>query len=176
MSYQRNGRKDRLDFESAKVIRPVQESDAAEWATMRSALWPDADSGELLEEATSFVRGLSVATVSTVFIADVDGPAGFIELSLRPYANGCDSRPVPFVEGWYVTPKVRGHGFGRALVLAAEDWARERGFTEIGSDAEIANDGSLAAHERCGFVETKRVVFFRKPLAPAPETPARRVG
>lgn len=28
---------------------------------------------------------------------------GFVELSLRPYAEGCASSPVPYIEAWYVT-------------------------------------------------------------------------
>jgi len=39
-----------------------------------------------------------------------------------------------------------------------------RGFAEIGSDADIANSASHAAHRGWGFVETERVVYFRKVL------------
>lgn len=94
-----------------------------------------------------------------------DVPVGFIELAVRPFADGCDSAPVPHVEGWYVEPGARGRGTGRALMDAAEGWARERGFVELASDTEVHNDGSLAAHMRCGFVETERLIKFRKSLS-----------
>jgi len=44
---------------------------------------------------------------------------GFVEVSLRPYAEGCDTRPVGYLEGGYVAPEWRGQGIGRALVEAA---------------------------------------------------------
>jgi aminoglycoside 6'-N-acetyltransferase I len=77
---------------------------------------------------------------------------------------GCASAPVPFIEGWYVVSTVRHRGVGRALVEAAENWARLRGFKEIGSDAVLENDVSHAAHQALGFDEVERVVCFRKSL------------
>ncbi|MGH8854579.1 MAG: GNAT family N-acetyltransferase, partial [Telluria sp.] len=50
------------------------------------------------------------------------------------------------------------------LVLAAEQWAREQGCTEMASDAMIDNTASHAMHLALGFEETERVVYFRKPL------------
>jgi aminoglycoside 6'-N-acetyltransferase I len=135
---------------------------------MRKALWPDAEIDELRREADTFAAGEQLSIVAAVFIAEDSGPVGFLELSVRPYANGCDSRPVPFVEGWYVKPSARGRGVGRALMLAAEDWSRERGFLEIGSDTETSNEASAEAHERCGFAETERVIYFRKSIAQKP--------
>jgi aminoglycoside 6'-N-acetyltransferase I len=45
-----------------------------------------------------------------------------------------------------------------------EEFVAARGFTEIGSDTDIANRESHAAHRSWGFVETERVVYFRKVL------------
>jgi aminoglycoside 6'-N-acetyltransferase I len=73
--------------------------------------------------------------------------------------------PVPHVEGWYVEPSARGRGVGRALMQAAEEWARRHGYRELGSDTEPWNADSLAAHAHCGFQETGRLVKFRKMLA-----------
>ena len=53
---------------------------------------------------------------------------------------------------------------GRALIAAVEAWTREQGCTELASDALIDNAASHAAHAACGFEETERVVYFRKPL------------
>jgi aminoglycoside 6'-N-acetyltransferase I len=90
---------------------------------------------------------------------------GFVELSLRPYAEGCASSPVPYIEAWYVTAEARHTGVGRALVEAAENWARLRGFTEMGSDALLENDASHAAHQALGFEKVERIVCYRKSLA-----------
>jgi aminoglycoside 6'-N-acetyltransferase I len=148
------------------VVRQFQTADATAWAAMRTALWPDADPDELYREAEAFAAGDTLPTPHVVFIAADECPIGFLELSVRPYANGCDSMPVPFIEGWYVKPEAQRRGVGRALIRAAEDWSRERGFVEIGSDTELANEDSVEAHERCGFAETERIVYLRKRLSP----------
>ena len=79
--------------------------------------------------------------------------------------NGTDSSPVAFLEGIYVAPFARNLGVAKALVQAAEFWARERGCVEFASDAAIENESSHAMHRALGFAETERVVFFRKVLA-----------
>jgi aminoglycoside 6'-N-acetyltransferase I len=146
-------------------VRPLEPRDATAWAAMRSALWPEADAADLQREAEAFVAGDALPTVTIAFIAVDDRPIGFLDLSVRAYANGCDSMPVPFIEGWYVDPSARGIGVGRSLIRAAEDWSRERGYVEIGSDTQIWNEDSLKAHRQCGFEETERVVYLRKRLS-----------
>ena len=141
-----------------------QPADAGAWAAMRAKLWPDADA-ELAREAQAFAAGFPLPNVSAVFIADRgDVPVGFLELALRSFSDGCESMPVPHIEGWYVERDARGQGVGKALMLAAETWSRERGFTEIASDTEIHNDASLRAHERCGFEEVERLIKLKKKL------------
>jgi len=129
----------------------VRRDEAEWWGSLRARLWPDADPGELAAEALEFIDGGRVPAIEAVF-------------GVRPFADGCRSMPVPHVEGWYVEPSARGRGVGRALLEAAEQWARARGFSEIASDCEINNHGSIAAHGCCGFVETERLVKFRKDL------------
>jgi aminoglycoside 6'-N-acetyltransferase I len=150
-------------------IRPVGSNadDAETWATLRHRLWPLADPGELLEETRAYIPGTATPLIAAAFFAEDSAEhrvLGFIELSIRPFADGCDSRPVPYVEGWYVEPAARKAGVGRALMSAAEAWARDQGFSELSSDTEIENVDSLAAHSRCGFVETDRLVKLRKAL------------
>lgn len=144
-------------------IRPILGADRPEWLRMRRALWPGPDDhpGEI---AAFFDAGRGPAVV---FVADREAGgalAGFIELSLRSYAEGCHTSPVPYVEGWWVDEDARRAGVGRALVEAGEQWARERGHTEMASDAAPDNEISLRAHAALGFEEADRVVCFRKGL------------
>jgi GNAT superfamily N-acetyltransferase len=99
--------------------------------------------------------------------------AGFVALAVRPWADGCLTAPVPFVEGWYVAPDARRRGIGAALIRAAEEWARAQGFEELGSDALLENSVSLRAHRRLGFLPTERIQYFRKDLAAPPPAPVR---
>jgi aminoglycoside 6'-N-acetyltransferase I len=132
---------------------------------LRARLWPAADAKELAAEAEAFLDGREVPTIAAVFLAEEEGvPLGFLEVAMRAFSDGCDSMPVPHVEGWYVEPFARRRHVGSALMQAAENWARERGFAELASDTEPWNDASLAAHARIGFQETERLVKFRKVL------------
>jgi aminoglycoside 6'-N-acetyltransferase I len=92
------------------------------------------------------------------------GALGFAEVSLRDFAEGCESSPVGYLEGWFVTEPSRRLGVGRALLEAGEAWARARGCVEFASDAETWNEGSIASHGRLGFEEVCRIVCFRKGL------------
>jgi aminoglycoside 6'-N-acetyltransferase I len=95
---------------------------------------------------------------------DGAAPAGFAEISIRHYAEGCSTDRVAFLEGWYVVPEARNRGVGRALVAAAEDWGRSQQCTEFASDAEADNSVSAAAHRALGFEEVGLIRCFRKDL------------
>jgi aminoglycoside 6'-N-acetyltransferase I len=90
--------------------------------------------------------------------------AGFAEIAIRKYANGCDSRPVAFLEGIWVSEEFRRCGIGAQLVSHIESFLTARGFHELGSDAPLDNGVSQSAHVGWGFSETERVVYFRKLL------------
>ena len=53
---------------------------------------------------------------------------------------------------------------GRALVAAAEGWAREQGCRQMASDADLDNLLSQAIQQRLGYQETGRIVQFCKTL------------
>jgi aminoglycoside 6'-N-acetyltransferase I len=148
------------------TVRPATKADAETWLAMRAALWPDANVDALrLEVGRYFVAHGEPLLPHRVFIAETEGKiVGMLELSLRPYADGCDSSPVPFIEAWYVVPDARRSGVGGALARAAEQWALENGYTEIASDALLENTESERAHKAVGFEEVERAIRFRKAL------------
>src|SRR5437667_1297014 len=114
------------------LIRPITKSDAAAWARLRRLLWSSQDHSA---EVARFFAG-ERPTVAAVFVAidDYGQMAGFAEASIRPYAEGCDSGRVAYLEGWFVEAHSRHQGVGAALVAAVEEWGRSQGCTELGSD------------------------------------------
>lgn len=146
-------------------IREIVEADRRDWVRLREALWPGALSDHDEETRKHFAHSLEAPIV---FVAEADGRlVGFLELDFRNYAPGCESSPVPFIEGWYVEPALQGRGIGRALIEAAEARARAAGHHEIASDAEVENADGIAAHVAVGYEEVERVVCFRRSLRDA---------
>jgi aminoglycoside 6'-N-acetyltransferase I len=146
-------------------VRAARAADAPSWGRLRHALWPSQSEAELTGEAEAFFAG-ALAEPSAVLLAQTsDGTlVGFAELSLRSYAEDCTTSPVGFLEGWYVVPDARRRGVGRALVDAAEEWAREQGCTEFASDTRPENSGSIAAHLALGFEDAGTLRCFRKKI------------
>src|SRR4051812_18001873 len=147
------------------AVRPVNTSDRDIWLQMRAALWPEESETELGIEIDHFLGGSKSSLLTAVFVnEDVDGLlTGFIELFIRNVAEGRNG-VTPHVEGWYVGPDFRNRGVGRALMDAAETWARSRGFNELASDTTADNELSQRAHQRLGFEITERSFHFRKSL------------
>lgn len=134
---------------------------------MRAVLWPDSDSWEHEIELKSVLRdGFLGISPQAIFVVEIDGClAGFLEVSLRSRADGCDpGHPVAYVEGWYVDPKFRRKGVGRELLAAAEGWGRNQGCREIASDTWIDNEVSQGVHRKLGFEVVDRCVNYRKSL------------
>ncbi len=145
-------------------IRRVSASDHAEWRRLRMALWPHGQSEHDDEIAAYLSAAEDVGAAVFVASRAGGGLAGFVELRLRDFAEGCTSSPVAYVEGWWVDDDARRQGVGEALMRAAEDWARSRGIRELASDCDFDNEVSLSAHLALGFTEAERVICLRKDL------------
>jgi len=142
------------------TVRPLQAADRAEHLRMRIGLWPDEDPTDLAQSIDQLLGDPN----QVAFVAERPGGGlcGMVEAGIRPFANGVDESPCAFVEGWWVDADVRRSGVGRSLLEAVEDWARGRGFHELGSDALLENTLSHTAHRALGFEERERTVNFRK--------------
>lgn len=146
----------------ASLIRPFRAVDRAELLRLRLALWPDCSSAMHRYEMRAYSTRSRNRAVLVIDRGREAGLGGFIELTIRARVDGSMSDRLGYVEGWYVDRALRGLGWGRKMIRAAEAWTSARGLTELGSDAELANQAGVAAHRACGFLETFRVVQFLK--------------
>jgi aminoglycoside 6'-N-acetyltransferase I len=149
-------------------VRLAQPSDRDRLASLRSALWPESSTAEHASELIPILSGNAPVTMPLVIlVAESSGSdlVGFLEIDLRSHADGCNpSRPVGYVEGWFVAQEYRRQGIGAKLLAAAEDWARSQGCVEMASDTWIDNEVSQRAHEAIGFEVVDRCVHYRKTL------------
>jgi aminoglycoside 6'-N-acetyltransferase I len=144
-------------------VRPLRETDLNAWFRLRQMLW---DGSSEQNHKTEMLDIIEHPESQLILVAQVDTGelVGFLEASIRPFVEDCHTDSVGYLEGWYVEPRFRRMGIGRQLVKAAENWARQRGCTEMASDAELGNDVSLTAHLGLGYDETSRLVHLRKDL------------
>lgn len=118
-----------------------------------------------MEEHAAEIAQALQAAADLLLVAELNGTlAGFLEARLRSHADGCETSPVGYLEGWFVAGDFRGRGIGRALFQRFEQWARELGCRELASDTWLHNEISQKVHERLGFVEVDRVITYRKAL------------
>ena len=144
-------------------LRPANETDRAECLRLRCALWPESSR----ERHDLEMDMVSADERGVLVIERGDGRlGGFLEVSVRHGVDGARHEEVAYIEGWYVEPDLRRQNFGRALMEGAARWALERGYVELGSDAEQHNTGGIAAHRAMGFRETFRLTLFLKDLRP----------
>lgn len=146
-------------------VRRATSEDVEGWFALRRVLWPDCPDVDHKQEIRAHFHAEDLAA----FVAEAEGGAliGFLEASLRRYAEGCVSSPVGYVEGWYVLPQWRRQGVGAMLVEAAEQWAVQQGCLEMASDIELGNEASLRAHLALGFVEAERLIHVAKKISTA---------
>lgn len=104
------------------LIRPAQPSDAAVWERMRQSLWPSSP-GEHAAEIAAFFQGRRTNSAEVLLAFDEESqPIGFVELSIRNYAEGCssdrvaystNSRQLPLRKSGRLTTTSAGKFFGK---------------------------------------------------------------
>ena len=144
------------------TIRKGSVEDIPDWLQMRLSLWadlpPEAHNIEMVAILSDPMQPVFVA------VRENGRLCGFLEARTREVAEGCQTSPVGYIEGWFVDADMRGQGIGTALVRAAEAWAREQGLAEMASDTWLDNQGSIRAHSKLGYEETVRLIHFSKKL------------
>jgi aminoglycoside 6'-N-acetyltransferase I len=152
------------------AIRPFRPDEREAWLELRQLLHNDVAREDLAREQDDL---LAHRERNAVFVAAMRNGelVGFIEASLRDSAPGCTTRPIGFVESWYVRPAHRRARIGRRLVAAAEEWAASLGCTEMASDVENSNETGKFAYAAAGYEpatddeDATHTVCWRKDIA-----------
>lgn len=132
---------------------------AAEFAT---ALWPDCMPADMI---THYSKLQQSGEATCFFAKDQEIYCGFVELSVRSdYVEGAEDLPVAYIEGIFVREAYRHKGIGILLINHAEKWARNCGFRQLCSDADMENERAINFHNAAGFAEVSRNVCFVKNL------------
>ena len=144
------------------MIKKATKNDVKILASLAVKLWPK----HTLEELILDFENLSKDKKSKCFIKYHKGLAvGFAHCSLRSdYVEGTSSSPVGYLEGIFVESTCRNLGFAKELILACEDWAKEKGCVEFASDCELSNVSSLNFHLAVGFEKANEIICFRKTI------------
>jgi GNAT superfamily N-acetyltransferase len=142
-------------------IRPAEPRDAAAVARLLAHLGYPTTARELPPRLAA-LNGPDDA----VLVATDDAGAAIGLLGAHRFATLHAAAPVAYITALVTSPESRGRGVGRALVAAAEAWARERGCGRLTvTNAEHRADAH-AFYPACGMPYTGR--RFSKALDPIP--------
>jgi GNAT superfamily N-acetyltransferase len=141
------------------TVRLMREGDAQAVAELCGQLGYPATPSEVLGRFQRLARRED----ARVFVAEDEdgGIAGwthvYVEYLLES-DNGAE------LGGLVVADGSRGRGVGRALLAAAEEWARERGCRYVRVRSKVERTAAHAFYEHVGYVQFKTQKNFRKPL------------
>jgi GNAT superfamily N-acetyltransferase len=154
-----------IDLPSSVTARPMTAAEARDWLTRSTDDFVQAwiSRGARPEHARARVRaitatalpdGVTSADVAIRLLFHEDQPVGRLWVS----RSGYDASPQgAYVYEIEVLEPRRGEGFGRALMLLAEQIALAWGETTIGLQVFNANTPAIRLYESLGYASTSRV-------------------
>ncbi|MDH5835252.1 GNAT family N-acetyltransferase [Luteimonas kalidii] len=100
-------------------------------------------------ETIAAVIDLRSPEVEVLVAEDGDGLLGFVHV--RTVTDYYTQAPIGHVSDLVVAEKTEGRGVGRALIEAAQSWARDRGYRMMQLYVLPENTGARALYERMGY-------------------------
>lgn len=141
------------------AIRGARSSDVTQIAELVGTLgYPSSE-----EAVAQRLARLATRDRDVVLVANLDDGviAGWIhgsELDLLEAGRRCE------ILGLVVAPVFRKHGIGRALVVAVEEWAIDRGLALVSVRSNLVRPDAHPFYERLGFTKVKTQHVYRKAL------------
>lgn len=136
-------------------IRPARADDLAQCVDLLDELFRL--ERDFAPDARRQMRGLSLLLENDsarVLVADDDGEVVGM-LSVQRLVSTAEGGSVGLVEDVVVPAVRRGQGIGRALMDAAEEWARRENLSRLQLLAERGNQPAQAFYQRLGWASTQ---------------------
>lgn len=149
--------------EEKMKIRKAIKKDFNQIVDLALKLWPNHSREELEKEFASLFNKKD--EIIFVAISPSEEIIGFASASIRRNnLPGVSCYPAGYLEGIYIEPEFRKNNLAKKLVSEVEKWARLNQCKILVSDSELNNLVSQKFHNKLGFKETKRLVFFEKKI------------
>lgn len=121
--------------------------------------WVKLPSREILER---FWYGVMVMPSRDLFVARMDGViCGTCQLLKPPVNNEAQGFAVQLTTN-FVAPWARGHGLAKMMVDAAEQKARDEGYTVINLDVRETMDRAISLYESMGYKRFGEHPYYAK--------------
>ncbi len=115
---------------------------------------------EFLNDFARQLRAADRSPTERLWILEGDGQVcGFVWGAL---ITSMVDEFVGYIKSVYVTPELRGQGYGHRLLETAEEWLRAEGAPNVALDASLCNRQALGLYAKAGY-RTQRM-RMEKPL------------
>lgn len=138
-------------------VRPATDADSPVLARLLGELGYPAPAAAMTGRLRAMRDDASEAVVA---VGDDDVPVGMACMTTLRALHA--DAPTGYITALVTSSTARGTGVGRALVAAAESWARARGCTKLSVTSAEHRADAHAFYPRCGMPYTGR--RFSKPL------------
>lgn len=145
------------------IVREARSEDARTIAMLSDALGYPADQGAITTRLERLLgRGRDTVLVAETASGQVVGWIHGSEQELLESEKRCE------ILGLIVDGGHRGHGVGRALVGAVEEWAARRKLAHVSVRSNVVRAEAHPFYERLGYMRVKTQHAYRMRLTPEP--------
>jgi GNAT superfamily N-acetyltransferase len=145
--------------ERTPPIRPATLGDVAELVDLNDQLGYPTRELELSERLAPILDSREDAVL--VALGEREQLIGWIHVAIE---RGLEASHVAGLRGLVVDEAHRSGGVGRALLRAAESWARAHGCTVVTVRSRVARERAHRFYQREGYARVKTSHVFCKPL------------
>jgi GNAT superfamily N-acetyltransferase len=144
------------------LVRVAEEGDVEALASLSAQLGYPIAVGEMRER---WAR-VHAARFGEIFVAVImDGAQAVVGWTHVVPRLQLEDAAHAELAGLVVDERMRGAGVGKALLAAAEDWARIQGFAFMRVRSNVVRERAHRFYEREGYARVKAQAMFRKALA-----------